>query len=156
MNSKVFTKPIETTNEVYKYYVKKTGKKPTTIDEVLTYIKGRGYGNYFDDKLSNKQVIGGFVNSSKSLNANCTDVLQFLINMAIAMSYDWKCVHVKCKSSGTGHVFGKFKHKTHTGGKWITRNPASVLNGGGISSVWCSDGYVQAINPPWFLANLNR
>ena len=85
MNSKVFTKPIETTNEVYKYYVKKTGKKPTTIDEVLTYIKGRGYGNYFDDKLSNKQVIGGFVNSSKSLNANCTDVLQFLINMAIAM-----------------------------------------------------------------------
>ena len=156
LNSKVFTAPTETGNVVYDYYVKKTGKKPKTIDEVLGYMQGKGYGNYSDDKLSNKQVIDGLVNKSDALDANCTDALQMLINMGKAMGYDCKCIHVQCRTSGTGHVFGKFRHKVHTENTWITRDPASVLNGNGIRSVWCENGYLLATDPSWFLENLNR
>lgn len=78
------------------------------------------------------------------------------MNNAEAMGYDWKCIHVKCRVSGTGHVFGKFKHKTHTNNQWITRDPASVADGGSITSVWCSDGIVLATNPSWWMANRNR
>jgi len=154
-NHKVFTPKLEHYEEVYNYYVKKTGKKPSTIDEILTYIKGKGYGGYYDDKLSNFQVIDSFVNSSKQ-NPNCVDALQFLINMAKKLGYETKCIHVSCRQSGTGHVFGKFRHKKHTGNKWIVRDPASVVDGNSIYSVWCENGYVQATNPSWFLENLNR
>ena len=78
------------------------------------------------------------------------------MNYAKAMGYESKCIHVKCKTSGTGHVFGKFKHKKHTENTWITRDIAAVANGESIRSVWCSDGIVQATNPSWFLENLNR
>jgi hypothetical protein len=153
INSKCFTKPIETKNEVYKYFVEKTGKRFTTIDDLLKWMQGRSYGYYFDDQYSNKQVIDRMI--AKKGN-NCTDSLQFLINMAEEMGYEWKCIHVKCKSSGSGHVRGKFKHKKHTGGKWINRDPASVLNGGAITSIWCSDGALLSENPQWFKDNLNR
>ena len=156
LNSKVFKEESETKNVVYDYYVKKTGKKPKTIDEVLSYMDGKGYGHYSDDKLSNKQVIDGLVNKSDDLDANCTDALQMLMNMADAMGYESKCIHVQCRTSGTGHVFGKFRHKTHTGNQWITRDPASVLDGNGVRSVWCENGYLLATNPSWFLANLHR
>lgn len=150
INSKCFTKPSETGNTVYDYFVKKTGKRYETIDEMLAYVKAYWhYQMYFDDKKSNKQVI-----DEKS--GNCVDLLQFMINWAKAKGYDCKCVHVKCRVSGTGHVFGKFRHKKHTGGNWIVRDIASVCDGGSITSVWCRDGYVQAIDPSWFNENLNR
>lgn len=150
INSKCFTKPSETGNTVYDYFVKKTGKRYETIDEMLAYVKAYWhYQKYFDDKKPNKQVI-----DEKS--GNCVDLLQFMINWAKAKGYDCKCVHVKCRVSGTGHVFGKFRHKKHTGGNWIVRDIASVCDGGSITSVWCRDGYVQAIDPSWFNENLNR
>lgn len=156
INSKIYIKPTETDNEVYNYFVKKTNKKPKTIDEVLGYMQGKGYGGYYDDKLSNKQVIDGLIDTDDDLDANCVDSLQMLINMGKAMGYDTKCIHVQCRSSGTGHVFGKFRHKTYTGNTWITRDPASVLTGNSIQSVWCGDGYLLAENPDWFNENLNR
>ena len=150
VNSKSFTKPIEYKNEVYKYFVQKTGKAFKTIDDLLAYVKAYfQYEKYFDDHKSNKQVI-----DSKA--GNCTDLLQFLCNMAEEMGYSWKCIHVKCRSSRTGHVFGKFKHPKHTEGNWITRDIACVADGGDIRCVWCKDGIVQAENPSWWMANLNR
>ena len=150
VNSKIFTKPVEYKNEVYKYFVKKTGKEYKTIDDLLGYVKAHyRYQYYFDDHKSNKQVID-------EESGNCTDLLQFLCNMAEEMGYSWKCIHVKCRSSGTGHVFGKFKHSKHTGGEWITRDIACVADGGSITCVWCSNGYLLAENPSWWLANLNR
>ena len=38
INSKCFDKPTETGNEVYDYWVKKTGTKPKYIDDVCDYI----------------------------------------------------------------------------------------------------------------------
>lgn len=150
VNSKSFTKPTEYKNEVYKYFVQKTGKKFTTIDDLLAYVKVYfKYEYYYDDHKSNKQV-------TDTKAGNCTDLLQWLCNMAEEMGYSWKCIHVKCRSSGTGHVFGKFKHSKNTNGKWITRDIAAVADGGSITKVWCENGIVLSENPSWWLQNLHR
>ena len=150
VNSKSFTKETETGNAVYDYFVKKTGKKFTTLDELLAYVKKNGrYIFEFDDVRSNKQV-------TDCMCGNCTDWLQWLWNMAKAMGYDCRAIHVKCRVSGTGHVRGQFKHPVNTGGKWIDRDPAAVADGGAITDIWCANGIVLATNPSWFLANLNR
>lgn len=150
ITSKCFIKPVETGNAVYDYFRKVTGKSYKTIDEFLTYISNYYvYEGYFDDKYSNKQVID-------KKRGNCVDLLQMMTNWAKANGYECKCIHVQCRVSGTGHVFGKFKHKTNTGGKWITRDPAAVAGGNDIHKVWCEDGYKLAENPSWFLENLNR
>ena len=149
INSKCFTKPTETGNVVYDYFVKKTGKKPKTMDEVLEYVCNYfHYQGYFDDQKSNKQVM-----DSKS--GNCVDLLQWLINMLKPLGYEGKCIHVECRKSGTGHVFGKFRHKKNTENKWVTRDPAAVCQNS-IRNVWCDDGYLLAENPSWFMSNLNR
>lgn len=149
-NWKWFIKPIETGNEVYDYFCKVTGKKFTTLDDLLEYIEEYGrYIKYFDDVRSNTQV-------TTCLCGNCTDWMQWLWNMAKAMGYEVRCLHVQCRVSGTGHVRGQFKHPKNTGGKWIDRDPAAVADGGGITSLWCSDGYLLATNPSWFLENLQR
>ena len=150
INEKVFNKPVETGNKVYDYFAKKTGKSFKTVDDLLAYVKKYWhYEKYFDDKKSNQQVID-------SKGGNCTDLLQFMINYAKAMGYECKCIHVKCRSSGTGHVFGKFKHPKHTENTWITRDIACVADGGDIRCVWCRNGVLQAENPSWFLENLQR
>ena len=149
INSKCFTKPSETGNEVYDYFVKKTGKKLKTLDDILEYVCNYcHYQGYYDDQKSNKQV-------TDTKSGNCVDLLQWLMNMTKPLGYESKCIHVECRSSGTGHVFGKFKHKTNTGGKWITRDPAAVCQND-IHNVWCEDGYLLAENPSWFMENLNR
>ncbi len=150
INQKVFTKPSETGNVVYDYFTKKTGKSFKTLDDLLTYVQSHfSYQYYYDDHKSNKQVI-----DTKS--GNCTDLLQFCMNYTKAMGYESKCIHVKCRSSGGGHVFGKFKHKKHTENTWIVRDIACVANGGDVRCVWCKDGILQAENPSWFMENLNR
>lgn len=150
VNSKAFTKPVETGNAVYDYFAKKTGKRFTTIDDLLRYVQSHfKYQYYYDDHKSNKQVID-------SRSGNCTDLLQFCMNYAKAMGYESKCIHVKCRSSGGGHVFGKFKHKKHTENTWIIRDIACVANGGSIKCVWCKDGILQAENPSWFMENLHK
>lgn len=149
-NSKIFIKPVEYPETVYNDFVKKTGKKPKTLDETLTYVSNHmNYEGYNDDKYSNKQVL-------EKKRGNCVDLLQWLINMAKAEGYECKCIHVQCRSSGTGHVFGKFRHKKYTENTWITRDPAAVAGGHDIHKIWCADGYVLAVNPSWFLENLQR
>ena len=150
VNSKAFTKPTETGNIVYDTFVKTYGYAPKTLDEILTFVKKYfKYLYYYDDKKSNKEV-------TISKSGNCTDLLQWLFNMVKALGYETRCIHVKCKLSGSGHVRGQFKHSKHTNGKWIDRDPASVADGGSINSLWCKDGTVIAVNPQWFLSNLNR
>ena len=148
INSKAFTKPTETGNEVYDYFVKKTGLKPKMIDDVCDWVKNKvEYEFYFDDHKSNKEVI-----DSKS--GNCTDLLQFLINIAEALGYKWEVYHVKCNKSGTGHVYGRFKKS----GDWFVRDIACIADESRYC-VWCeagNGGTLIAKNPVWFLANLNR
>ena len=150
VSSKLFTPKTETGNVVYDYACKKYGRKFNTLDETLAFVKAYfHYLKYFDDHKSNKEV-------TDSKSGNCTDLLQWLFNMAKAMGYECKCIHVKCRVSGTGHVFGQFKHKKHTGGKWISRDIAAVADGGSITKVWCADGIKLAEDPGWFMTNVNR
>ena len=142
---KVF-KPVVSDNEVFNYFVDKFGEVKT-IDDALQIISDKfNYEFYFDDKKTNKQVI-------KERAGNCTDLTQMLANVGEALDYKVKCIHVQCRTSGTGHVFLKLKHDKNTGGKWITRDPSAVCNGNDITNMWCANGLLLAENPSWWLEN---
>lgn len=155
LNSKVFTAPSEPSNEVYDYFVKVFGKFDNTIDGALAKIDGRGYGGYSDDRYSNKQSIDRM---KKGLGINCTDSCHVFYNImkqliALKKYKKVECIHVRC-SSGTGHV--RLRITLNDGSK-ILRDPASVLDGNGIRSNWCTSNYeLWGIDPDWFMENLNR
>lgn len=148
LNTKCWIKPTEYSNVVYNYVYKKWGKAFKTIDELLTYVRANfRYESYNDDHKSNKQV-------TDDEAGNCVDLLQWLINMAIEMGYEYKVIHVWCRSSQVGHVFGQFRKKGTS--EWFTRDIAAVADGESITSVWCQNGDRLATNPYWFMQNLNR
>jgi hypothetical protein len=152
VNSKVYIKPTENKNTVFTRWVSKFKFTPKYIDDVCDYIlKHFTYLFYYDDVKSNAEVI-----DSKS--GNCTDLLQMLINMAEAMGYEWKVIHVKCNQSGVGHVYGMFRKSSVNGGKWFIRDIACIADESRYC-VWCeagNGGSKIAENPSWFLENVNR
>jgi hypothetical protein len=153
VNSKAFVKPTESSNKVYNAFVKTFGKI-TCIDDALEKIAGRGYGYYYDDKKSNLETINAIASSSHTDDPNCTDATQMMKNVADGTgkykSVD--CVHVKCRG-GDGHVYLRITQKD---GSVFYRDPAAVLDEGSVTAIWCSNGTVLAINPSWWVANLNR
>ena len=157
VNSAAFTKPTVTStnkDEIFNYFVKKFGNV-STIDGALEKVKDRGYGYYYDDVYSNKTAIDRMYSKS---GINCTDSCQVFWHIAKALGYEVHCLHVKC-SGGDGHVRLKLRHSKHTGGSWIYRDPAAVLdrNGQPVSYNWCASNYVLlGTDSSWFLANVNR
>lgn len=151
VNSKAFTKPSESGDEIYNYFVKSFGKV-TCIDDALEKIAGRGYGYYYDDLYSNRQSIDRMKNGQ---GINCTDSTAVFYNIGKTLGYEVRAVHVKCRG-GDGHIRLQLKHSKHTNGNWINRDPAAVLDSGVITKVWCLDGTVLAYQPQWFLQNVNR
>ncbi len=151
ITSKAFTKPTETGNIVYDEFVKVTGYKPKKIDDFFDYVaKHWHYEFYFDDHKTNKQVI-------HDKGGNCTDLTQMATNIADALDYEWKTIHTKCRQSGTGHVYNKFRKKgTST---WFTRDIACIVDESRYC-VWCdvdnAKGYKLAENPSWWMANRHR
>ena len=123
-----------------------------SIDEALELIQGNGYGYYYDDQYSNHTSINRMANGQ---GVNCTDSCQVFFNIAVALGYEVHCLHIGC-SGGDGHVRLKLRHDVNTGGEWIYRDPASVLNGNSIDSNWCSNGTLWDVDPDWFMANLYR
>lgn len=153
-NTKAFVKPSETTNEVYNYFIDVFGKFDNTIDGALSKIASKGYGYYYDDKYSNKEAIQRM---KQGKGVNCTDSCQVFYNIALVLIKKGKykkveAIHIKCKG-GDGHIRLRI---TMNDGTYIYRDPASVLNGNGIRSNWCMNGTLLAINPSWFMQNLNR
>lgn len=150
VNSKAFTKPTETGNVVYDYFVKKTGFKPKCLDDVCDWVKKYvTYLFYYDDHKTNKEVI-----DKKA--GNCTDLLQFLTNMADALGYDWEVIHTKCNKSGVGHVYGRFKKKGTS--NLFIRDIACIADESRYC-IWCqvgNGGTQLAKNPSWFMQNRNR
>ena len=153
VNYKAFTKPVETTDEIYTLFVKTFGKI-TCIDDALEKIAGRGYGYYYDDHKTNKETITGIKSSSHSDDPNCTDSTQMMKHVADGTGKYKRvdCVHVRCQG-GDGHVYLKITQKD---GSVFYRDPAAVLDSGIVNKVWCGNGTILAINPNWWLANLNR
>lgn len=125
--------------------------KFNTIDEFLSKIQGRGYAYYYDSKYNTDNTINRIKNRK---GANCTDSSQLTYRVGTGLGYTVQFIHVKCRSSGTGHVRVRLKHSKHTGGNWIYRDPASVLSGDGVRSNWCMNGTVLAYNPSWVFSDL--
>lgn len=153
INSKVFTKPVETKNTVYKYFVQIFGAV-SSIDEALNKVKNKGYGYYYDDRYNNKESIDRI---KKGLGVNCTDSCHVFYNIALALIELGKykkveCLHVDCSSGG--HV--KLRITLLDGSK-IIRDPACVLsdNNKPVTCTWCTNS-AKAVNPSWFMENLYR
>lgn len=152
VNSDALVKPTPKktySEEIFDYFSYKFGK-PTSIDNALAKIKGRGYGFYYDDSYTNKQTIDRIRNGQ---GVNCTDVHQMLWHIGKVLGYDVRAVHVWCRTSNVGHVRLDFK-KGSSG--WFSRDGASVLDGECVECIWCANGDILAYNPSWFLSNVNR
>ena len=152
-NSKVFTKPTESSNKVYEYFVKVFGNFGDTIDGALAKIVDKGYAYYYDDTYSNIESIDRI---KKGLGINCTDSCQVFYNIMLELINRGKykkveCLHVQCSSGG--HVKLRITLNDNTK---IVRDPACALsdNGKGYKCVWCTNS--GNINPSWFMANVNR
>ena len=154
VNSKAFTKPSETGNSVYDYFVKVFGKFDNTIDGALSKIAGKGYAYYYDDSFNNQTSIDRM---KAGKGVNCTDSCQVFYNIMLQLIKLGKykkveCLHVKCRG-GDGHVRLRI---TLNDGTKIYRDPAAVLDSGVITKNWCSDGTILGIDSSWFMQNLNR
>ena len=141
-------------DKVFNYFVETFGQV-STIDGALLKIKDKGYGHYFNNYLTNKQVIHNLKNGGQK--PNCVDASQMIWHIAKALGYEVRALHVLCAGSGEGHIRLQLKHNKHTGGKWINRDPACVVsnNGKSVSCVWCGGGKLLATNPAWFMESLN-
>lgn len=154
INSQDLVKPTpKPVNEIFDYFIKVFGNV-TSIDGALAKIQGLGYGFYYNNKLTNKQTIDG-LKSSDGEKPNCTDVSQMMWHVGKGLNYEIRAIHVMCRS-GVGHVRLQFKHPVNTGGNWINRDPACVIDGGEVSEIWCSNGTYLATNPEWFMEDLNK
>jgi len=154
INSKIYKKPVETTNEVYNYFIDVFGSFGNTIDGALSKIAGHGYGYYYDDIYTNHEAINRMKNGK---GVNCTDSCQVFYNImqqliALKKYKKVECLHVKCQG-GDGHVRLRI---TLNDGTKIYRDPAAVLDSGNVTHNWCMNGTIIAIDPNWFMANLNR
>ena len=155
INTKVWTKPVEYPEQVYNYFVKKLGKFNNTIDGALSLVDGNGYSGYSDDYYSNTTSIDRMANG---YGINCTDSCHVFYNIVkhlikLGKYKKVECLHVQC-SSGTGHVRLRIQLND---GDWIYRDPASVLDGNGVTSNWCISNYTYwGTDPDWFMENLRR
>lgn len=143
-------KPKEETysEKIYNHFVEKFGKI-NSIDEALGKVQDRGYGYYYDNKMTNMQVIDNLANPNAE-KPNCTDIHQMFWHLGTVMGYDVRAVHVLCVVSGDGHVRLDFNR----GNGWFSRDASCVANGGGITDIWCSRGELLAYNPNWFFEDL--
>ena len=153
VNSKAFTKPSETTNEVYEYFKDVFGSFGDTIDGALAKVSKKGYGYYYDDKYSNKESIRRMKNGQ---GVNCTDSCHVFYNIMKELIRKGKykkveCLHIKCQG-GDGHVRLRITLKD---GTKIYRDPACTLSSGGTCN-WCMNGRLLSVDPSWFMSNLNR
>lgn len=141
-----------TPNETYNYFIKVFGSI-TSFDDAMKKIQGRGYGYYYNDKYTNKQVIDNLKHKRNS--PNCTDSCQMMWWIAKALGLDVKLIHVKCKSGG-GHVYLKVKKPSSN--TWLVRDPACCIsdNGKPITAAWCTNGTLVDVNPDWFMETVRK
>ena len=137
-----------------KLFIKTFNYKGNTIDEALAIIANKElYSKYFDSQKTDKQTIN---DASKGKGSNCVDWGQVYYRIGKSLGYDVQFVHVKCRVSGTGHIRLRLRHKKHTEGNWINRDPAAVADStdGNVRSIWCDDGYLIAYDPSWIFTDL--
>lgn len=123
-----------------------TPKSVTEIGEMPVY------NLTIEDNHNYMAGVNGFV-----LLKNCTDSCQLFWHVAKSLNYKPTLYHVKCSSSGGGHVYLRLDK----GDKTYYRDPACVLsnNGRPITDIWCKAGAGGVLldkNPKWFMNTVNR
>lgn len=113
------------------------------------------YFSIYEDLLAD-DLIKGELDASQGKGSNCVDWGHVYYRIAKSLGYDVQFVHVKCRVSGTGQIRLRLRHKKHTGGNWINRDPATVADttSGNVRAIWCEDGYLIAYNPSWIFTDL--
>ena len=142
------------TDSTMKLFIKTFNFKGNTIDEALAIIaKKELYSKYFDSQKTDKKTIN---DAKAGKGSNCVDWGQVYYRIAKSLGYDVQFAHVKCRVSGTGHIRLRLRHKKHTSGNWINRDPAAVADttSGNVRSLWCEDGYLIAYDPSWIFTDL--
>ena len=137
-----------------KLFINTFNFKGSTIDEALAIIaKKKLYSKYFDSQKTDKKTIN---DAKAGKGSNCVDWGQVYYRIAKSLGYDVQFAHVKCRVSGTGHIRLRLKHKKHTEGNWINRDPAAVADttSGNVRAIWCEDGYLIAYDPSWIFTDL--
>ena len=150
--SDAFVKPTPVksySEEIFDYFSSKFGK-PSSIDDALSKIQGKGYGFYYDDKLNNYQTIDGLAGNGQK--PNCTDIHHVFWHIGKVLGYNVRAVHVWCRTSNVGHIRLDFNR----GDGWFSRDASAVADGECVSCIWCSNGDILAYNPSWFTQNLQR
>ena len=141
-------------DSIMKLFIKTFNYKGNTIDEALALIaKKKLYSKYFNSQKTDKKTIN---DASQGKGSNCVDWGQAYYRIAKSLGYDVQFVHVKCRVSGTGHIRLRLRHKKHTSGNWINRDPAAVADAtsGNVRAIWCEDGYLIAYDPSWIFTDL--
>ena len=147
------SQPTNYSQDILNYFSNKFGR-PSSIDDALAKVQNKGYGYYYDDKLSNKQSIDGLAIRGGT-KPNCTDIHHVFWHIGKALGYDVRAVHVKCRG-GDGHVRLDFKHPTRSNNQWFSRDASAVADGECVECIWCGNGALLAYNPSWFMQNLER
>lgn len=147
------SQPTNYSQDILNYFSNKIGR-PSSIDDALAKVQNKGYGYYYDDKLSNKQSIDGLATRGGT-KPNCTDIHHVFWHIGKALGYDVRAVHVKCRG-GDGHVRLDFKHPTRSNNQWFSRDASAVADGECVECIWCGNGALLAYNPSWFMQNLER
>lgn len=141
------------TQEIFDYFCSKFGKV-TTIDGALAKIRNKGYGFYFSDKLTNKQVVDGLAGNGQK--PNCVDIHQLFWHIGKALGYEVRAVYVYCTTSKVDHIRMDFKHPKNTNGQWIHRDASAVADGECVECIWCGNGDLLGYNPSWFTNLVNK
>lgn len=149
---------VETPEEVLAYFEKVFNVTIKYMDDALEIMNNRGYAYYYDDAYSNKESIDR-IKAKKGIN--CTDSLHVFINIVKALIKKYNryksvdCLHVLC-SGGDGHVRARVKLSS---GSYAYRDPACTLsiNDNGAYCNWCTSNFtLLAVNPSWFIKDLNK
>lgn len=137
-----------------KLFIKTYTFKGNSIDEALAVIaKKKLYSKYFDSQKTDRKTI---TDAKAGKGSNCVDWGQVYYRIAKSLGYDVQFVHVRCRVSGTGHIRLRLRHKKHTSGNWINRDPAAVADttSGNVRTIWCEDGNIIAYDPSWIFTDL--
>jgi hypothetical protein len=134
--------PIQTAIE------KKLGQF-NNLTEYYNKMKGRGYSHYVNDVKTLTEEL------STLANLNCSDASQVTYFLAKEMGYTARFVHLKCKSTGEGHIVLDVKGK-ELGAAFVRVDVAaamSIYSKYPIGKCWCQDGTVVSYDDPWLLSD---
>lgn len=116
--------------------------------------QNENYAYYYNDIYPHGEAIQR-LKDGKGLN--CSDFSQVgFAAITDLEGYEVRYKHVKCLSSGGGHVFLQVKGK-ELGSEWKSFDLAAAAKSGyALGQSWCANGTLVAYNPAWLMSDDGR